>query len=775
MFGHGRFRFQNTLLVILPVLAATQFAACAGEETETTPTMTGSSTSGQGGAGGGNQGCTKNADCVLDPDGKVLCDTETGFCVECLQGSSVDEGCEIGEFCNPATNTCEPGCNNDLDCVLDPSGKKLCNQNTGQCVECLADKDDCDIGKYCDTMTNACVDGCNNDIDCVLDPKGKTCDTNSKECVGCLASNDMCPQGQWCDPSKNECSVGCTDNSDCNVALNQLCNPQLHQCVGCVTDANCASGSICIANTCIPGCNDNQPCQPGYTCCNFTCYDLTNDEEHCGDCTTICENAPCTNVNDPNYPNCDPFPNADPLCQNGACTAGNCKGVWKDCNKDPIDGCEQNSLQDGDCLCAPGDMQACYFGSPGTENKGICKGGMQTCNPDGLSWGPCVGQVLPAFEICGNGIDEDCDSIIDNASDIDGDGWTSCNGDCCDGSTSCGDPTLVNPGAFEVLNDGIDNDCDPATSDVVPPADCSSVSKFTDVTGEDVAHAMELCQFTAPNPPLPQKKWGVVGVQQLLADGSAPNATQFANMQDWQSAIFTEYGTGGVVPKKGLTMAALGSGKTRDQNDPGFVAPNGGTGFSSNSQPPAAYLAANGGQLPSSAGCSGNCPAGSGANDSVNVKLTIRVPTNAQTFSYDFRFFSAEYWTYACSSFNDFYLALLQSASPAIPTDKNVSFDTQGNPISVNNGFFEVCVAKGCYTCPDGANELAGTGMQLANTGGGTKWLTTDVPIVPGETVSLELMIFDVSDTALDSIILLDNFRWNLAPPSCPNPPCTHE
>lgn len=760
MFAHGRFRFRTSLLVILPVLAAVQIAACADDGTDTTPT-TGASSSGQGGAGGGAQGCTKDVDCALDPDGKTLCDTETGFCVECLQGSSVDEGCEIGEFCNPAMNQCEPGCNNDLDCVLDPSGKKLCNQNTGQCVQCLTDNDACEIGKYCDPSTNACLDGCNDDIDCVLDPKGKTCNTDTRECVGCLPTNDMCPQGQWCTPATNECVVGCTDNSDCNVALNQLCNTQLHQCVGCVTDSNCAGGSICIANTCIPGCNDNQPCQPGFSCCNFTCYDLTNDEEHCGDCTTIC----------------DPFPNAEPLCKNGACSAGQCVGVWKDCNKTPDDGCEQNTLQDGDCLCVPGDTKSCYFGAPGTENKGPCKAGTQTCNPDGLSWGDCTGQVLPSFEVCGNGVDENCDGILDNATDLDGDGWTSCNGDCCDGSTSCGDPALVNPGAFEVIGDGIDNDCDPSTSDIMPPGDCSSVSKFVDVTGDDIAKAMDLCQFTAPNPPLPQKKWGVVGTQQLFADGSVPNAAQLNNIQDWQSAVFTEYGTGGIVPNKGLTMAALSSGKTRDQNDPGYVNPNGGTSFSANGAPPAVYLAAHGGQLPGSAGCSGNCPAGNGANDSVNTKITIRVPTNAQSFSYDFRFFSAEYWSFACSSYNDFYLALLQSASPAIPADKNVSFDTLGNPISVNNGFFEVCVPKGCYTCPDGAASLAGTGMQLSNTGGGTKWLTTDVPIVPGETIALELMIFDVSDGILDSLVVLDNFRWNEQPATCPNgqpPPCTH-
>jgi hypothetical protein len=82
----------------------------------------------------------------------------------------------------------------------------------------------------------------------------------------------------------------------------------------------------------------------------------------------------------------------------------------------------------------------------------------------------------------------------------------------------------------------------------------------------------------------------------------------------------------------------------------------------------------------------------------------------------------------------------------------------------VNNGFFQVCVPKGgiCGACPFGNSELALTGMQLNNTGGGTTWLTTDAPVLPGETITLDLMIFDVSDHLLDSLTLLDNFRWNV-------------
>jgi hypothetical protein len=45
--------------------------------------------------------------------------------------------------------------------------------------------------------------------------------------------------------------------------------------------------------------------------------------------------------------------------------------------------------------------------------------------------------------------------------------------------------------------------------------------------------------------------------------------------------------------------------------------------------------------------------------------------------------------------------------------------------------------------------------------GGGTPWITASSLVVPGEVMTLELMIVDVGDTSYDSHALLDNFRWN--------------
>ncbi len=62
--------------------------------------------------------------------------------------------------------------------------------------------------------------------------------------------------------------------------------------------------------------------------------------------------------------------------------------------------------------CAPDDVQGCYAGPDETIDIGVCAGGEQVCDADG-AWGACAGEVLPGEEICGNGVDEDCDGVPD--------------------------------------------------------------------------------------------------------------------------------------------------------------------------------------------------------------------------------------------------------------------------------------------------------------------------------------------------------------------------
>ena len=388
-----------------------------------------------------------------------------------------------------------------------------------------------------------------------------------------------------------------------------------------------------------------------------------------------------------------------------------------------------------------------------------------------------------------------------NDVDNDGDGWSVNEGDCCDTPGNCDTPALVNPGAFEYLGNGVDDDCDPSTLDNVVPADCAPPALTTPTSSDDLIKAMDLCQTTTLAPPKPMKKWGVIHTDLLLADG-----TKVIIPNDLQVGVLGKYGTN-VTPRKGPTMAAISSGTARAVGDPGYVHPQNGSlmGQSGNYDAktqvgvPAPWLAAHNGVVPSP----GNCPVCSGATcaqafDSVNLKAQIRVPTNAKSFSYSFKFYTAEYPEFVCQQYNDFFITLLTSTwTPApvkaclmgsdcesgtctggmcvkaapLPADSNIAFDAAKNAVSVNNGFFEVCfpaVNAPAGACPSGTFDLVGNGMggwgNNLKDGGGTEWLINDAPVVPGETMTIQFVTWDAGDHNVDSLVLLDKFRWNVTP-----------
>jgi hypothetical protein len=333
--------------------------------------------------------------------------------------------------------------------------------------------------------------------------------------------------------------------------------------------------------------------------------------------------------------------------------------------------------------------------------------------------------------------------------DEDGDGWKVSDGDCCDSKfAACSDkPELVNPGALEYPGNGVDDDCNPGTPDDQPYPTCSTamaanadITNFPNavISSTKLVKAMDLCVFTQEAPPLTQKTWGVILSKLTLADGSEAVAPK-----NIQLGVLPDFGPN-VKPQYGETVAAISTGTARREGDPGYVHPQNGPSmgqvgnFNAMTSCPAPpdYVAANMGQLPSPCGnCVGNnCTV---AYDSVALRIRIRPPTNAKSFSYRFNFFSAEYPEFVCEDYNDFFVALLYGDNaPEIPKDKNIAFDAMLNPISVNNAFFDVCfpaVGAPPGSCSGGTLQLVGNGMGgwmgAINDGGGTGWLQNDVPL----------------------------------------------
>jgi len=431
--------------------------------------------------------------------------------------------------------------------------------------------------------------------------------------------------------------------------------------------------------------------------------------------------------------------------------------------------------------CLPGDTRPCYTGPLERADVGACKRGTATCDADGLGWGACLDEVLPLpAELCANGIDDDCNGEVDDDVDLDGDGWGACQGDCCDvEGEACSTPALVNPGAYEVVGNQVDDNCDGQLDEV--EVACDGGLKSGSAVGMDYAQALDLCKATEESPADPKdRSWGVISAKFSLADGKGSPAAASRSIRGDFGAV--------IKPQKHNSMVVLSSGHAADASDidPVFAAFEQGQNMNTTSPPPADWLAANAGKIPNPPGCP--APQVPAANDPVMLTLRLRVPTNAKSFAAKMYFFSAEYPEYVCSQYNDFFVALVDSKAAGNPADKNVAVFDDGKtqwPIGVNlvkvaDGLFTQCEGgtvgckgvAGVYNGCKAVNELTGTGFDAFDAsactqaqkfaGGGTGWLTLRGNVFPGEVMEIRLAVWDAGGHIFDSLVLLDAWEWSL-------------
>lgn len=456
-----------------------------------------------------------------------------------------------------------------------------------------------------------------------------------------------------------------------------------------------------------------------------------------------------------------------------------------------------------------------------------------TCKIDqkhgGTYYDSCKGQVTPSYDyICDPtqpDLDVDCNGLPDATQDEDGDGYAICNelgdapADCCDNTRMCNTsrPDLINPGRIDCFGNQIDDNCSGKVDDnpdilcgteeaavadcKIKERSCSALDRWQYNATRNVsasgalslAKAMDVClDVVTKESHMPGLIEFSIGPASDYNIGIDPK--QF-NIKD---GMYDINGTNLIPPREGNTFVILSSGIAGDVKTELNALGKDDAKLSLGGSIPEPYRSAHKNQLQTHPLCASG---GADIYDTVRLHLKIRAPKTAQGFSFDFRFFSREYPYYVCSAYNDFFLALLTDddgkALPGVAEDGNISFDKDGNPVSVNNAFFTTCAAAPCTEkfakpmedhcpamlscdattntcggnmCKDGADALAAyypdpyTGAGGADPadkrGGATAWLTTKAPVQPGEVFNLDFYIWDTGDLKFDSSVILDNFQW---------------
>ncbi|RME54233.1 hypothetical protein D6777_04460 [Candidatus Woesearchaeota archaeon] len=340
-------------------------------------------------------------------------------------------------------------CTHPLAC-----GGKYDSSCNGECVPGSCDTQE---NKYCtDQKTWSSEDYCQHcgytDADCgVRACKEGACDyANLKKCVNGvwteqMSEDDYCQACPW------------PENLDPNFICHQpQCeNPD-------ETETSCVDN---VDNDCdgLTDCEDTEDCDPtSDVCVNPPC--VPGEQVPCGSNIGLCEQGVKTCKADGTWGEC----------------VGSIGPKFEICNSFDDD-CD-DSIDENCVGCNAGELRPC-----GT-NTGACSTGVQKCNPETGKWSTCYGNgyvsAVAQTEVC-DGVDNDCDGQVDEECGCEEGATQACgedNGECKQGTQKCvngrwSECTGGKGPLPEICSDGLDNDCDGLVDNADIDCDPSKVDK----------------------------------------------------------------------------------------------------------------------------------------------------------------------------------------------------------------------------------------------------------------------------------------------------------